>query len=65
MSIVHELEMIPRIQLLQANLGMKGIHGLQNNVFNMVRQKSSEEVEERLVCLVESLYNTNLRGKRY
>lgn len=42
---------------LQENLGIQGANELLNNVFNIIRQKNSNAIEERIQNLKESLQN--------
>lgn len=57
--IIPRPEALSGFQLLRANIGMKGVNKLLNNIYNMVRLHNYQFVEEILLCLKEGMHHTN------
>lgn len=60
--MVPRLEVLPKFHALQATLGVQGANEQLSNVYNMVWQQNLKVVEERLICIEESLHNATSKG---
>lgn len=50
---------LSRFQHSRGNLGPQGIDYLIKDIYNIIQQQNSKVIEERFICLEESLYNAH------
>lgn len=55
---VEQLEILHNFNILEMNLGAQDANELLNGIYNIVEQQNSKEMEERFLCLEESIHDT-------